>query len=93
MQALLVALLSSPVLIWFLTRFDRRNTQQHANNMETLKEIHNSVNQVGDDVKAVRNDLYDHIAYHAHKETTPDGTQRRTGTEQDDSSLLRREIA
>ena len=93
MQAVLVALLTSPVVIWFLSRFDKRNTEQHANNMKVLQDIHESVNQVGDDVKEVRKDLYDHIAFHAHKETTTDGTTRGTGTKQEHSDLLRREIA
>lgn len=92
MQAILVALLSSPVVIWFLTRFDKKNTEQHANNMAVLKEIHSDVKKVGDDVQEVRKDLYDHIAYHAHRETQ-DGTTRGTGTKQDNSDLLRREIA
>lgn len=93
MQAILVALLSSPVVIWFLTRFDKKNTEQHANNMKVLKDIHESVNQVGDDVKEVRKDLYDHIAFHAHKETHHDGLTRGTGTKPEHSDLLRREIA
>jgi hypothetical protein len=75
-QTLLVAFLGSPVVIWLLTRFDKKNTEQHANNMKVLQDIHTSVNQVGVDVKEVRKDLYDHIAHHAHKETNTDGTTR-----------------
>lgn len=82
MQTVLVALLGSPVILWFLKRFDKKNTEQHASNMAVLRDIHTKVEEVGDDVKAVRKDLYDHIAFHAHKENT-DGTQGRT----DDSEI------
>ena len=71
-------------LVWLLERFDKRNTGQHEQNLSVLKEIHNHVENLGErvqevstDVKDIRNDLYDHISFHAHKETT-DGIARRT---------------
>ena len=72
--------------IWLLDRFDKRNTAQHASNMELLQTIHSNVDKLGEgvdelqtDVKDLRNDLYDHLSFHAHKETK-DGITGRTGT-------------
>lgn len=75
----IVALIGSPVLIWWLSRFDRRNSSQHENNMEILNEVKNDVKDIKADVWVVRNDLYDHVAHHAHKESN-DGSQGRTAT-------------
>lgn len=53
---ILVALIGGPVM-WLLARFDRRNSDQHANNMSVLHEIK-------EDVREVRNDLKSHIDWH-----------------------------
>lgn len=53
---ILVALIGGPVM-WLLARFDRRNSDQHANNMNVL-------NEIKEDVREVRNDLKSHIDWH-----------------------------
>lgn len=52
----LVAVIGGP-LMWVLHRFDKRNTEQHGQNLEVLNEIKS-------DVKEIRIDLYDHIVGH-----------------------------
>ena len=54
-----VALIGGPVM-WFLQRFDRRNTQQHGSNMEVLERIETKVDQVDGRVSG-------HIDWHTHK--------------------------
>jgi hypothetical protein len=54
----LVALLGGGgPLMWFLTRFDRRNTDQHAANMTLLKEIKT-------DIETIDSRLDKHIDWH-----------------------------
>ena len=53
---ILVALIGGPVM-WLLARFDRRNSDQHSNNMNVL-------NEIKEDVREVRNDLKSHIDWH-----------------------------
>jgi len=53
---LAVAFITGP-LMWLLARFDRRNTDQHARNMEVLDRIESKVD-------GVREDLSDHIQWH-----------------------------
>lgn len=50
--------------MWFLSRFDKRNTKQHGQNMDVLKEIYSDVKEIRSDVKDVRKDLYHHIDDH-----------------------------
>jgi hypothetical protein len=92
---LIVGLVGSPALLWFLSsRFDKRNTEQHNNNMAILQEVHKDVHKIGNDVKEVRKDLYQHIAFHAHKETTDGKPSGRIGDiPTRDESLLSRETA
>lgn len=52
----IVALIGGP-LMWALSRFDRRNTDQHNRNMEVLERIEEKVD-------SVRGDLHDHISWH-----------------------------
>jgi hypothetical protein len=80
LTAIIVALIGSPIVIWLVSRFDKRNTQQHAANMGILRDIQQDVNTVGEDVKAVRIDLYNHVAHHAHKESQDGNPERRTET-------------
>lgn len=53
---LAVALIGGPVM-WFLTRFDRRNTDQHAENQKVLNRIESKIEKVDDR-------LNDHITWH-----------------------------
>mgnify|MGYP003338205813 CR=1 FL=1 len=53
---LAVALIGGPVM-WFLTRFDRRNTDQHAENQQVLLRIESKVDKVDDRLDA-------HIDWH-----------------------------
>ena len=56
---IIVALIGGPVM-WFLSRLDKRNTEQHANSMQVLKEIK-------EDVKEAKADIKNHIAWHLDK--------------------------
>jgi cytochrome c-type biogenesis protein CcmH/NrfF len=56
----LVAIIGGP-LMWGLHRFDKRNTEQHGQNLEVLKYIREDVKEVRKDVKEVRQELNDHI--------------------------------
>lgn len=60
---IIVAVIGGP-LMWGLHRFDRRNTTQHAQNLDVLNEIKSDVKDIRQDVKNVRGDLYDHIVSH-----------------------------
>lgn len=51
-----VALIGGPVM-WFLTRFDKRNTDQHAENQKVLTRIESKIEKVDDR-------LNDHITWH-----------------------------
>lgn len=53
---LAVALIGGPVM-WFLTRFDKRNTDQHAENQKVLNRIESKIEKVDDR-------LNDHITWH-----------------------------
>jgi hypothetical protein len=54
-----VALIGGPVM-WFLSRFDKRNTEQHGQSIKLLTEVR-------DDMKTVRRRLDKHIDWHAHQ--------------------------
>ena len=54
-----VALIGGPVM-WFLSRFDKRNTEQHGQNLKALDRIEQKVD-------GVREDLSDHIQWHLKK--------------------------
>jgi uncharacterized membrane protein len=56
---LLVALIGGP-LMWLLSRFDRRNTEQHGANMQVLKRIEQKIDTVDDR-------LYEHVKDHPTK--------------------------
>ena len=53
---LAVAMIGGPVM-WFLTRFDKRNTDQHAQNQAVLTRIESKIEKVDDR-------LNDHITWH-----------------------------
>ena len=54
-------------LMWFLTLFDKRNTDQHRNNMDLLKNIQSDVHSIQKDVKVVDTRLSNHIDWHQHR--------------------------
>ncbi len=58
---IIVALIGGP-LMWFLARFDRRNTEQHGANMDSLssmrKEVLEEVRGVASDVRDVKQDVH-----------------------------------
>ena len=55
-----VALIGGPVM-WFLTRFDRRNTEQHGENQKVLTRIENKVDRLDTRID-------NHIDWHTHNE-------------------------
>jgi len=55
----LVALIGGP-LMWLLSRFDRRNTEQHGANMQVLQRIEQKIDTVDDR-------LYEHVKDHPTK--------------------------
>lgn len=55
---ILVALIGGPIM-WFLNRFDRRNTQQHGENQKVLTRIEGKIERLDKRVD-------DHISWHAH---------------------------
>lgn len=79
--AIVIAVISgSGVPLWFLNRFDKRNTKQHNANMEVLTEARNDLREVKtevwnvrEDVRDVRREVRDHIRYHKENE---DGSAR-----------------
>lgn len=56
----IVALIAGPITV-MLKRLDRRNTEQHAANMDVLHDIHGKVERID-------SRLDSHIEWHAHKE-------------------------
>jgi hypothetical protein len=53
-------LIGGPVM-WFLTRFDRRNTEQHGENQRVLNRIEGKVDRLD-------GRLDGHIDWHTHKD-------------------------
>lgn len=56
---IVVALIGGP-LMWGLHRFDKRNTEQHGQNMKVLKTIERKIDKVDDR-------LHGHIEWHIDK--------------------------
>jgi cytochrome c-type biogenesis protein CcmH/NrfF len=59
----LVAVIGGP-LMWFLTRFDRRNTEQHEENKTVLERIEQKVERIDDRLDG-------HINWHLEREPKP----------------------
>lgn len=55
----IVALIGGPIM-WFLSRFDKRNTEQHGRSIELLTETR-------DLAKSAVKKIDGHITWHAHK--------------------------
>lgn len=58
-----VATITGPVVV-LMRRFERRNTLQHDQNMETLQRIDHSVERVADQIERIDERLDDHIDWH-----------------------------
>ena len=71
--------------VYFLTRFDRRNTSQHAENKSVLTamqsdlaDVKTNLADVKSDTSEVKSNLINHLQHHL--ETDQYGFTRRTGT-------------
>jgi len=70
LTAIIVAIIGGGgPLMFLMSRFDRRNTEQHNVNMEILKDIRSDVRDVQKDVKSVDQRLSRHIDWHSHEKT------------------------
>lgn len=70
LTAIIVAIIGGGgPLMFLMSRFDRRNTEQHNINMEILKDIRSDVRDVQKDVKSVDHRLSRHIDWHSHEKT------------------------
>lgn len=58
-----VAIISGPIVV-FMSKFDKRNTEQHDRNMEELRRIGRSVDTVGSKVDRLDDRLDRHIEWH-----------------------------
>jgi hypothetical protein len=80
--AITVAIIGgSGIPLWFLSRFDKKNTEQHSANMNILTEARNDLREVKqeirdvkEDVREVKYNLNDHIKNHKENQ---DGFARR----------------
>lgn len=59
--AIAVALIGGPTM-WFLHRFDRRNTTQHGQNLESLDRIENKLDRHDGKLDRLDERITDHIA-------------------------------
>jgi len=57
---IVVATIGGP-LMWFLAKFDKRNTEQHGANMKVLERIEVKVDKLDDRLDG-------HIDWHSHKD-------------------------
>jgi hypothetical protein len=71
--AIAVAVIGGP-LMWFLSRLDKRNTEQHASSFSVLQEtraivesLDTSVDRLEAKVDTLDNRVFEHIAFHAEK--------------------------
>lgn len=55
-----VAVIGGP-LMWLLARFDRRNTEQHGENMRILKRVEGKVDRLDTKVDRVDERLWSHM--------------------------------
>jgi len=58
-----VAVISGPLVV-VMSRFDKRNTEQHDRNMQELKRIGDSVDSVGEKVDKLDDRIDRHIEWH-----------------------------
>lgn len=64
---IVVAIITGPLVV-LLSRFDKRNTEQHDRNMEELQRLGDSVENVGSKVDRLDSRIDEHVAWHAHTE-------------------------
>lgn len=63
--AILVAVIAgSGIPLWFLERFDKRNTDQHNANLSVLQDIKKDIKDVKEDTRQVRFQLGRHLEWH-----------------------------
>ena len=55
-------------LAWLLDRFDKRNTAQHKDNLDLLKDIQADVHEIQADVKTIDGRLDRHIEWHVNND-------------------------
>jgi hypothetical protein len=67
MELILVALIGGP-LMWFLTRFDARNTEQHAENQKMLTRIDSKVDRLDGKVDRLDRQIDSHLTWHEKRE-------------------------
>lgn len=73
LSPIIVALIGGPLMV-LIKMLDRHNTRQHGQNMNVLKDIKTSVEEVKDHVKQLDSRLERHIDWHMNqvvKEKTP----------------------
>lgn len=68
MELVLVALIGGPIM-WLLTRFDRRNTEQHKENQDLLTRIDGKVDRLDGKVDRLDRQIDGHLTWHEKKET------------------------
>jgi preprotein translocase subunit YajC len=62
-----VAVISGPLVV-LMSRFDKRNTEQHDRNMQELKRIGDAVDDVGVKVTKIDDRLDRHVEWHLHRD-------------------------
>lgn len=60
-MSIVVAVIGGP-LMWFLHKFDRRNTEQHGENMKILQRVEVKVDRLDGKVDRVDDRLWRHMA-------------------------------
>lgn len=61
---IVVAVITGPLVV-LMSKFDKRNTEQHDRNMEELRRIGNSVDRVDVKVEKMSDRLNGHIDWHS----------------------------
>jgi hypothetical protein len=73
---------TSGIPVWFLQRFDKRNSAQHASNMEILTETREEIREIKHDIRDVKQEVRDIKTDVANlKKGKPDGVTGRTATD------------
>lgn len=67
MELIFVAVIGGP-LMWFLTRFDSRNTEQHEQNQQLLTRIDKKVDRLDSKVDRLDRQIDSHLTWHEKKE-------------------------
>jgi hypothetical protein len=64
------AIIAGPIM-WYLRRFDARNTEDHGVNKEILTEVAQEVRHVSKKIEQLDVRMYDHIQWHADQISKP----------------------